>query len=162
MARWFFAVLVFMGLHISAAQAQQAPGAAPLQGDALIDSHKLRNPRLPPPEQRGPFPPRKMLGCTFYEDADFLGRSRKYTVAIGVKSGTYTHAVSYVGDDFNDRISSFRCDNSCRAQLYTDRNFDGHHSPDDTQVSDLRHVLSPTKGGFDDMVSSLKVICRVY
>lgn len=155
-----FAVAVTVGLLSPSASAQQRLGVGPMQGGPRLDD-RGRGLRQPPPQERGPVA-RLMVGCTFYEHAAFEGRSTAYRQLPGVQPGDYTRDVSYVGDTMNDRFSSFKCDNPCHATIYTDANFQGDVALNYNQSPDMTNVSGPTRSGFNDVVSSLKVVCRTF
>ncbi|PZO77966.1 MAG: hypothetical protein DI629_13085 [Mesorhizobium amorphae] len=155
-----FIIAASVSFSSPSVSAQQAPGTGPLRGEPHPDDRGKRILK-PPPEQRGPFA-RLMVGCVFYEEADYRGRSTEYRQLLGVKPGNHVDDAAYVGDAMNDRFSSFRCVTPCRAVLYTEANFRGDASHASSQAPDMRTVSGPTRSGFNDVVSSLKVICRVF
>lgn len=156
----FYATATALCLTLNVVFAQQGPGVGPLQGGPLLDNRGIGL-RQPPPQDRGPVA-RLMAGCTFYEHVHLQGQSVAYRQLLGVKPGDLTREVPYVGDAMNDRISSFRCDNLCRAIVYSDANFQGDVARDYNQAPDMNDVAGATRQGFNDVVSSLKVVCRVY
>lgn len=159
-SRLLLAILLSVSPQL--ALAQQGAGGVPGRGPVL-DDRKLRDlkkPGLPDGQVRLPLD--RLQGCTFHEDANLKGRSKRYTALLGLKPGVYERAVSYVGNDMNDRISSFECDNFCLVDLYTDRDFKGHLATNYNSSSNLNSVSGQTKGGFNDLVSSLKVKCHVF
>ena len=156
----FFTTAAAFCLTSHVVSAQQGPGVGPLQGGPLLDNRGIGL-RQPPPQDRGPVA-RLRVGCTFYEHANLQGRSVAYRQSLGVQPGDYTLDVPYVGDAMNDRFSSFECDNPCRATVYIDANFQGDVALNYNYSSNMGSVSGPTRSGFNDLVSSLKVVCRVF
>ena len=87
-------------------------------------------------------PPR--ASCTFYADAGHRGES--ITVARGEDG-------SWVGNRWNDRISSFTCRPGCSAEIFEHIRFGG--------ASAERVAADALDSWWNDRISSLRVICRL-
>ena len=83
-------------------------------------------------------------GCTYYWDADFRGESA--TVADGGD-------VPWIGDRWNDRISSVRCAPQCALTAF--EHID--HGGATTSFSGENRFVGPH---WNDRISSLRVTCR--
>ena len=86
-------------------------------------------------------PPR--ASCTFYADPGHRGQS--VTVSEGEDG-------SWVGNRWNDRISSFTCRPGCAAEIFEHIRFGGHR----TELISV-HALDPW---WNDRISSIRVTCR--
>lgn len=93
----------------------------------------------------GPYAPPE--SCLYYEHANFGGASR------GIPLGV---ARPYVGDDWNDRISSVSCAPGCRLQTWEHRDFVGASKSFSTGA-----VTSYVGDDWNDRISSVKVVCDV-
>lgn len=100
-------------------------------------------------------------GCTFYEHAEKGGKSFKTTVTRKwAKRGdnAYGTGVPYVGDAWNDQISSIECDSSaslfCYAFVYRDRDYQVPL----TGYPNSSGSVNVTR--FNDMISSFEVWCE--
>lgn len=96
-------------------------------------------------------------GCTFYEHVNKGGKSFKVTLTSkwpGRGENAYGTGVAYVGDAWNDQISSIECDSGgthhCYVLAYKDRDFQ-------TRLTGYSNASS--LGRFNDMISSLEVWC---
>jgi hypothetical protein len=86
-------------------------------------------------------------GCvTVYEDINYAGRST-----------TFCGSTGYVGDFWNDRISSFKADCSMNAiTVYDNANFDGN-SESIRLNGGCRKISDLTIYNFNDRISSIKI-----
>lgn len=102
-------------------------------------------------------------GCTFYENAGGGGES--WTVNVEWKNANYPDQVEYsqalstVGEWWDDRISSLRCDESekykCSVSLYRDNNKAGG----DIILWGSQGLINLDQWGWDDTASSLQIFC---
>jgi hypothetical protein len=83
-------------------------------------------------------------GCIYYEHRDYGGASR-------AKPGNTR--VMYVGDWWNDKISSFRCGDGCSMAFYEHRDFGGAW---DRWTNNISYVGD----NWNDDISSVVVKCR--
>lgn len=88
-----------------------------------------------------------LAGCvTVYEHIHFQGASK-----------TFCGSTSYVGDDWNDRISSFKADCSMNSiKVYDNANFD--ENSEWIQLNGgCRQIDDLTVYNFNDRISSIKI-----
>ena len=83
-------------------------------------------------------------GCIYYEHANFGGEQR--AIEGGVRR-------RYVGDHWNDRISSIACNPSCYVVVYEHRDYGGAHW---TFHPNIQYVGDD----WNDAISSLEARCR--
>ena len=84
------------------------------------------------------------LGCAVYEHSDFQGASR------GFVSGA---DLSYVGDDWNDTISSLACHPRCSLTIYEHVDYQGARFR-------LVGAISYVGDAWNDQISGLSVRCN--
>lgn len=102
-------------------------------------------------------------GCNFYEHADRRGKRWHKSVAwLAQSSATqdgYAEYVAYVGDWWNDRISSLSCNDSakvhCSVAVYTDANKGGNEAI----FWGSQGTVNLAASGFEDKISSFVVYC---
>lgn len=108
----------------------------------------------------------KGKGCTFYENANGGGES--WHKAVGwlysepnQSNSKYVYAESMptLGDWWNDRISSLKCDMNenvrCSVALYKDANMGGQDAAFDAAGG----LINLDQYGFNDQVSSAMIFC---
>jgi hypothetical protein len=93
----------------------------------------------------GPYAPPG--NCLYYEHQNFGGGSR------GIHLGT---ARRYVGDDWNDRISSVSCAPGCRLKVWEHRDFAGA-----SKSFAVGGATVYVGDDWNDRISSVKVYCDV-
>ncbi|MBO0906333.1 hypothetical protein [Jiella sonneratiae] len=103
-------------------------------------------------------------GCTFYEHAQAGGTRWKKQVAWLSASypsqDSYSQYVPTVGDWWDNRISSLRCDDSakihCSVAVYRDANRGGG----DAIFWGSQGIVNLAQYGWDDTISSFQVFCN--
>ena len=139
--------------------AQQGVGAGPLKGGPILDG-KIRMQQLPTEMRRylgaGRVDLPRGRGCTAYEHVNFAGASRKFVASQKFSSdsdqGFYLEGRTHnLGRNWDNRISSVRCDSKCGGIFYTDRNLNG--------VGVMVVPESSQFGSHNDTTSSVLVIC---
>lgn len=83
-------------------------------------------------------------GCQYYEHIDFGGARR--SIGAGVDR-------NYVGDGWNDQISSIACRGGCSVTVYENRDFGGASVRWSSNISYVGD-------DWNDQISSLRVRCR--
>jgi hypothetical protein len=82
-------------------------------------------------------------GCIYYEYAHFTGKPREIR---------FGQQLNYVGNQWNDTISSIECSAGCKLQVWVHRDFKG-----------LSKTFSGANGyvgeAWNDRISSMKVLC---
>lgn len=139
--------------------AQQGLGVGPLKGGVIRDG-KIRLKQLPMEMRQYLGSGRVDLpmgrGCTAYEHNGFAGASRKFVATQKVSSesekGFFLEGrTNDVGRNWDDRISSVRCDSKCAGIFYFDRNLSGGGV--------MIMPESPDFGYHNDTTSSVLVVC---
>ena len=82
-------------------------------------------------------------GCIYYEHSSWQGRWR--SIPVGTRR-------KFVGDTWNEIISSFACHPACHVVAFQDRDFQGSRS----EFATTWYVGDP----WNDRISSLIVSCR--
>ncbi len=108
---------------------------------------------------------RGVYGCTIYEHAGGKGNLQRHTVdkLISESPGVrfYEREVRYVGDAWNDRISSIECDRNekatCHAVVYAHIDF----GLPNTGVYPNGKAPTNLRGDWNDRISSFKVRCEM-
>ena len=83
-------------------------------------------------------------GCIYYQHANFEGEQRAITDGTGRR---------YVGDHWNDQISSIACRPGCSVTVYEHRDYGGAHM---TFHPNIQYVGD----GWNDQISSMVARCR--
>lgn len=162
-------VIIFLSLAATAVPvAAQSMQVETLQKRPMLDDRKLQSvPELLRERMRRSangltHPAFRQRGCTFYEHANFRGKSKKFTVRTPLDIGqntpvtAYRQTICYIGDDMNDRISSIRCDDKCGGWAAIHANMGGQMVPFVDPLPDLSRVAD---GRYNDQLSSLELIC---
>lgn len=164
--RKFLLALSYFLVAVTSATPQSATG--PVVTGPLLDDRKLQNipdvlrDRIRKSIDGLTHPAFRQRGCTFFEHANFKGKSKRYIARVPVdigKNGTvraHRDTINYVGDDMNDRISSIRCDDKCGGWAAIHANMSGQMVPFVDPMPDLSKVGD---GRYNDQLSSLELIC---
>jgi hypothetical protein len=83
--------------------------------------------------------------CIYYKHIDFGGESRSIPLGIGRK---------YVGDAWNDEISSIACASRCRLQVWEHRDYVG-----ESRSFANGYATQYVGDAWNDRISSMKVFC---
>lgn len=104
-------------------------------------------------------------GCTFYEHAN--GGGERWHKAVGWlaqkydSQDSYAEYVTYVGEWWNDRISSMQCDDSekvhCSIGVYPERNKGGREAI----FWGSQGLFNLSEWGYDDTISSFMIFCNL-
>lgn len=150
------------------ATAQVGQGTGPVQKIPILDDRKLKDipevlrERMRKSLDGQPRPAYRQRGCTFYEHANYQGKSRKFTVRTVINVGqavnvnAYREIINYIGDDLNDRVSSIRCDDKCGGWAAIHANMRGQMVPFVEPIPDLSKIGD---GRFNDTLSSIELLC---
>lgn len=95
------------------------------------------------PVQTGPRPAIAVRGCVAFLHRDYRGAKFTFKGNLDVR---------YVGDRWNDKISSFACGQGCEMTIFEHRDFQ-------KRLATLTHT-SYVGDAFNDRISSLKVHCK--
>ena len=95
------------------------------------------------PVQTGARPNIPIRGCIAFQHRDYRGSKFTFNGNLDVK---------YIGDRWNDQISSFACGRGCEMTIYEHRDFVN-------RLATLTHT-SYVGEAFNDRISSLKVRCK--
>ena len=96
-------------------------------------------PMPPPPPQA---PAVNFRGCAYFEHANWGGKWRS------IPSGVHR---KFVGDTWNETISSFSCNPACRIAAFQDRDFQGPR---------VEFGTTQFVGDWNDRISSMIAVCR--
>jgi len=96
-------------------------------------------PTPPPPPQA---PQIKFRGCAYYEHVNWGGKWRSLSGGIHRK---------FVGDSWNETISSFSCNPACRVAAFENPNFQGGRVEFGTTAS---------VSEWNDRISSVMAVCK--
>ncbi|MCK9550531.1 hypothetical protein [Aquamicrobium sp.] len=166
--RNFLLTLFCLIVSIVPATAQVGVGTGPLKKIPLLDDRKMQNiPDMLRERMRNsldgqPRPAFRQRGCTFYEHANYQGKSKKFTVRTIINVGqtenvtAYREVINYIGNDLNDRVSSIRCDDKCGGWAAIHANMGGQMVP---FVDPLPNLSTVGDGRFNDSLSSLELLC---
>jgi hypothetical protein len=88
-------------------------------------------------------PPVQFRGCVYYQDVPWAGKWRS------IAGGTRRR---YVGDSWNELISSFSCNPACHVVAFQDRDFQGARG----EFGTIMYVGEP----WNDKISSLIAVCK--
>jgi hypothetical protein len=83
-------------------------------------------------------------GCFYYEHANFQGQRRD--IPFGLRR-------RYVGDNWNDSVSSIACSNGCALRVWEHRDFTGARKT-------FHGATIYVGDAWNDAVSSMEVVCR--
>jgi hypothetical protein len=98
---------------------------------------------FPPPPPPPQAPPVNFRGCVYYEHANWQGKMRS------IPGGIHRQ---FVGDSWNETISSFACNPACRVAAFQDRDFKGARGEFTT--------TGAVPGEWNDKISSMIAVCR--
>ncbi|TFF27179.1 hypothetical protein E3C22_01485 [Jiella endophytica] len=145
--------------------AASAIGSAPAHSQPRIGPGNIRiDPDILKGTHSRPLAVLRNKGCTFYENANGGGASWKKQVewlaASYPSQDSYSQYVTTVGDWWDNRISSLRCDDSsqvhCSVAVYRNTNRGGG----DAIFWGSQGLINLADYGWDDTISSFQVFCN--